>query len=195
MRIISADFIKSVVSIEQIPSKGLPEVAFAGRSNVGKSSLINCMLNRKKLALTSSTPGKTRLINFYEVNSAFYFVDLPGYGYARISLEERNSWKQLIENYILHSANLKGIVQIIDARIGPTDLDKEMINWLQFVERPMVVVATKTDKLSNSKLKPLLKKYKQTIAEIAELPIIPFSAVKKSGNHELWHMIQHLLTI
>ncbi|MBN1153434.1 YihA family ribosome biogenesis GTP-binding protein [candidate division KSB1 bacterium] len=195
MKVISADFIKSIATIEQIPAKNLPEIAFAGRSNVGKSSLINCMLNRKKLAMTSSTPGKTRLINFYEVNGTIYFVDLPGYGYARISQQERHSWKKLIENYILQSINLKGVIHIIDSRIGPTHLDLEMIRWLNFIERPVVVVATKADKLPRSKLQTLMHQYQKTIQEIVDLPLLTFSAVNKYGKQELWHQIGKLSSL
>jgi len=186
MKIVSAHYVKSIAKVEQIPSKGLPEIAFAGRSNVGKSSLINCMLNRKKLALTSSSPGKTRYINFFEINETFYFVDLPGYGYAKVSQAERNSWKRLIESYLTNSVNLRCVIQIIDSRIGPTDLDLTMIEWLTYIERPLLIVATKIDKLPQNKAGKLLKQYSQKI----NLPIIPFSAIKKTGRKELWQMIQ-----
>ncbi|MEE4312154.1 MAG: ribosome biogenesis GTP-binding protein YihA/YsxC [candidate division KSB1 bacterium] len=193
MKVISAHFVRSVVNIEQSPAEGYPEIAFAGRSNVGKSSLINCLLNRKKLALTSSSPGKTRMLNYYEINNALYFVDLPGYGFAKVSRKERDRWKDLIEAYITGSSTLRGVVQIIDSRIGPTDLDMEMISWLAYLKKPTMIVATKTDKLPKSKRVKQLAMSSRKLEPFGSFDILPFSSVKREGRKELWKAINHLI--
>ena len=193
MKILSAKYITSVANIKQIPSHDYPEIAFAGRSNVGKSSLINCLINRKKLALISSSPGKTRKINYYNINEKLFFVDLPGYGYAKVSKKERKSWKLLIESYIPTSPHLKGIVQIIDSRIGPTDLDLEMISWLTYLQKPTIVVATKIDKLPKSKITQYLIKYSNKLEIMGVSELVPFSAVTKQGRNEIWKAINFLL--
>lgn len=193
MKILSAKFIKSITNISQIPSENLPEIAFAGRSNVGKSSLINCLLNRKKLALTSSSPGKTRLINFFNVNNSIYFVDLPGYGFAKTSKDERKKWKILIEEYISKSPRLTGIIQIIDARIGPTDLDIEMISWLSYLNIPMLVVATKIDKLPKNKMRAISGEYLEKLNIFGISKIYLFSSITKNGKVEIWKAIGSLI--
>jgi GTP-binding protein len=193
MKILTATFKGSFAQVKQLPTNKLPEIAFAGRSNVGKSSLINCLLNRKKLALTSSTPGKTRLLNYYTINETFYFVDLPGYGFAKVSRAERSNWKNLIESYITTKKNLKGIVQIIDSRHGITNLDQEMLSWIRFIGLPLILVATKTDKLPNSKQGHLLKVIKQKAGEFHPVDIIGFSTVSKQGKYEILQSIGKLL--
>ncbi len=193
MKILSAEFVKSIVDIHQIPEPRYPEIAFAGRSNVGKSSLINTLLNRKKLALTSSSPGKTRLINFFNVNESLYLVDLPGYGFARVSKAERKSWKRMIESYITGSAYLKGVIHLIDCKVGPTQLDLEMIDWLQHLQKPVLIVATKADKISKSKASYYLKKYAQEMGLVDNSQLVPFSAVTKQGKKEIWKAIKYLL--
>lgn len=193
MKILSANFKGSFAKLNQIPSDNLPEVAFAGRSNVGKSSLINCLLNRKKLALTSSTPGKTRLLNYYTINDSFYFVDLPGYGYAKVSQSARKGWQKLIEAYITQNEHLKGIIQIVDSRHGLTKLDKEMLAWIHYVELPIMLVATKTDKLQKSKKKHLIKIIEQESQEFGPTKIFPFSAITKQGKDEILTSIRKLL--
>lgn len=193
MKILSAKFVTSVANIKQIPPFNYPEIAFAGRSNVGKSSLINCLINRKKLALTSSSPGKTRLINYYNINDKIFFVDLPGYGYAKVSKSERQKWKQLIESYIVNSNNLKGIIQIIDSRIGPTDLDIEMITWLSHLQKPVLLVATKIDKLPKSKIKQYINRYSEKLTPLGVSEIALFSAVTKYGKNDIWKAINLLL--
>lgn len=193
MKVISAHFVRSVVNIEQSPAEGYPEIAFAGRSNVGKSSLINCLLNRKRLALTSSSPGKTRMLNYYEINSELYLVDLPGYGFARVSRNERDRWKNLIEAYISGSKTLRGVVQIIDSRIGPTDLDMEMISWLAYLKKPTMIVATKTDKLPKSKRSKHLAMSARKLEPFGSFDILPFSSVNREGRKELWKAINHLI--
>jgi len=193
MKLNSIIFKGSFVRPGQFPSPRLPEIAFAGRSNVGKSSLINCLVNRKKIALTSSSPGKTRALNFYSLNDKFYFVDLPGYGFARVSQKERAAWKKLIESYLSNNPFLKGVIQIIDARHGFTPLDQEMMNWLSFIQISVLVVATKVDKLPKSKARVILQKINKDSSEFGISGIVPFSAITKQGKHEIWKSINELL--
>jgi len=193
MKIISAKFATSVANINQIPSTNYPEIAFAGRSNVGKSSLINCLINRKKLALTSSSPGKTRMLNYYEINDKLLFVDLPGYGYAKVPKKERGKWKELIEAYFSRSKNLRGVIQVIDSRIEPTILDMEMIMWLNHIQKQFLIVATKTDKLSKNKMNIYIEKYQKRLASMGISEIIPFSAVTRHGKKEVWQAIHQFI--
>lgn len=193
MKVTSAEFIKSVTDLRALPKAALPEVAFAGRSNVGKSSLINCLLNRKKLAKTSSTPGKTRQLNYYRINGRFYFVDLPGYGFAKVSKSERQQWQHLIENYIQASPHLCGVVSIIDSRIGPTELDLQLMAWLHSLQAPNLLVATKADKVSKSKLQQTLAKHKSALEAYLAEPAIPFSATHGTGKKQLWRAITTLM--
>jgi GTP-binding protein len=174
------------------PPTTLPEVAFAGRSNVGKSSLINALVRRKKLARVSNTPGRTREINFFEVNGEFVLVDLPGYGYARVSKERKAEWRPLIEGYLEGSEHLRGIVQLLDARHAPSDDDLQMLEFLSRIETPTIVVATKVDKLPKA----------QRVTRIAELAqeagvsveqVIPFSAESGEGRDELAEAIVDVL--
>lgn len=193
MKIQSAEFVKSVVNIDEIPKDDLSELAFAGRSNVGKSSLINCLLNRKKLAKTSSTPGKTRQLNYFRINNRFYFVDLPGYGYARVSAEERNRWQALIESYFQKSSKLKGVVSLIDSRVGPTPLDAQLLSWVNALNISVLLVATKADKLSKSALAQNLKKHKAKLGDLFVGKIIPFSSHTGTGKGELLSGITNLM--
>lgn len=193
MKIQSAEFLTSVAHISQLPRRGYPEIAFAGRSNVGKSSLINCLLNRKKLAKTSSTPGKTRLLNFYHINMNVYFVDLPGYGFAKVAKNERQKWKTLVESYFMTSRFLKCVIIIIDSRHDLSPLDRNMIEWVTHLEIPKIIVATKADKLSSSQLqKNLTQKLKQ-IESFGVSEIIPFSAVTRNGKKTLWQALDQIL--
>ena len=164
MQFHSVEFVTSVGFLRQLPRDGMAEIAFAGRSNVGKSSLLNRLFNRRNLAKTSSTPGKTRTLNFYRVNQAYYFVDLPGYGYAKRSLQERQAWGQLIEGYVQDRSSIKGFVQLIDARHDPSRDDLQMVDWLVHGKKPFVVVATKADKLSGHKLKNRLDQTRRMLA-------------------------------
>lgn len=193
MKISSAEFVKSVTDLSALPKESLPEVAFAGRSNVGKSSLINCLLNRKKLAKTSATPGKTRQLNYYRINGKFYFVDLPGYGFAKVSKNERQQWQHLIESYIESSPHLCGVVSIIDSRIGPTELDLQLMAWLHSLRVPNLLVATKADKVSKSKLHQMLAKNKSALETFLTESVIPFSAIHGTGKKQLWHAITTLI--
>lgn len=193
MKISSVEFVKSVASIDQIPKDGLKEVAFAGRSNVGKSSLINCLLNRKKLAKTSSTPGKTRYLNYFRINDRFYFVDLPGYGFAKVSRSERQQWRNLIEAFLNENDNLKGVISIIDSRVGATDLDLQLLDWLKSLEVPVQVVATKADKLSKSAMAKQAGSLNRQLRDYTRGEIVPFSATKGTGKRELMAHILSLL--
>ena len=161
MKIKSAGLFESAAGANQFPDLVMPEIAFAGRSNVGKSTLINSLLTRKKLVKTSSTPGKTRLINFFLINEIFCLVDLPGYGFAKVPAEMRESWRKLIETYLSRRYNLRGVVLIIDIRHGPTAQERQLKSWLDFHHRPMLVVASKSDKLSRGKCDHNCKKLKR----------------------------------
>jgi len=193
MKIISAEFIKSAVKPDQYPKTGLPEVAFAGRSNVGKSSLINTLLGRRKLAQTSATPGKTRLVNFFSVNGRFCFVDLPGYGFARVSRAEKESWGPMVETYLRESARLRLVVSILDVRHDPTDQDRDLIEWLSHYGRRHLIVLTKSDKLSRGEA---LKRRRRIASQLElgedEAPIL-FSAQTGEGKAEVWRQIGRAL--
>ncbi|HOV78874.1 MAG TPA: ribosome biogenesis GTP-binding protein YihA/YsxC [Bacillota bacterium] len=189
MKIKSADFVTSAVKAADYPAGGLPEVALAGRSNVGKSSLLNRLVNRKGLARTSNTPGRTRLINFFLVNGAFRLVDLPGYGYAKVSAAERERWKKMVEEYLNSRDNLKGVVLLVDSRHPPTDQDRQMYKWLRHSGIPAAVAATKADKLSRSKLLQSLKVIGETLPLSGEDPLVPFSAETGLGREELLRII------
>jgi len=193
MKINSVHFEASVSNINKIRFKRLPEIAIAGRSNVGKSSLINCLVNRKKLAQTSSTPGKTRVLNYYCINDKSYLVDLPGYGYAKVSQQERQFWKNLVESYLTANSFLKGVIQIIDSRHGVTSLDNEMIAWIAELDLPTVLIATKTDKLPRSKANHIIRNLETEAAERGITEIIPFSIVTKQGKDRVWKSINALL--
>lgn len=192
MRVKSAEFYRSVAAAEQLPTDSLPHIAFGGRSNVGKSSLINKLLNRKRLALTSSTPGKTRLLNFYRIDHSLYFVDLPGYGYAKVSQAERRKWRQMIEGYVKSAGALRGVVHIIDARHGPTQLDLEMLAWLHALRMPTILVATKADKLSRNALEREMRLYLNRVRDFGVEEIRLFSARTGLGSKELWNRIMQL---
>jgi GTP-binding protein len=174
------------------PSAELPEIAFAGRSNVGKSSLLNRLVRRKAFARVSNTPGRTREINFFKVNGAFVLVDLPGYGYARVSKTRRAEWRPLIEEYLRQSASLRGIVQLLDARHDPTDDDRLMLDLLADIGVPVIVVVTKTDKLAAPRVRERLHALAVEL-ELDEHQVIPFSAVTGAGRDELAEAVVGLL--
>jgi GTP-binding protein len=174
------------------PESRLPEVAFAGRSNVGKSSLINRLVNRKKLARVSNTPGRTREINFFRVNDDFVLVDLPGYGYARISKTTRAAWRPLIEGYLRGSRNLRGIVHLLDARHDPTQDDLQMLEFLADLEVPTIIVATKIDKLPRPRITDRVRELAHA-AGVDEDQVIPFSATTGEGRVELAEAIVGLV--
>ena len=193
MKRVQAQFVGSFSKIEQIPKRRLPEVLFAGRSNVGKSSLINCLLGQKHLAKISSTPGKTRQLNYILVNDAFYFVDLPGYGYAKVSQAERERWRQLIERYITDNPYLRLIVSIIDIRHGPMDSDLELIRWLAHLELDTLVVATKADKLKRQQFVQAQRSITQMLEQLPIHGPLFFSAKTGMGKRELWQNIELFL--
>jgi GTP-binding protein len=174
------------------PDPTLPEIAFAGRSNVGKSSLINSLLRRKKVARVSKTPGRTREINFFSVNDAFVLADLPGYGYARISREQKAAWRPLIEGYLRGSAALKGVVQLLDARHPPTEDDLRMLEFLAEIRTPTIVIATKVDKLRASERAEKVDALAAQ-AGIEREQVIPFSAVTGEGRDELAEAVVSLV--
>lgn len=174
----------------KLPDNQFPEVAFAGKSNVGKSSLINCLINRKSLARTSSQPGKTQTINFYNVNQEMYIVDLPGYGYAKVSKEVSAKWGPMIENYLHGSKQLRLVFLLIDLRHEPTKNDIQMYRWILSNGFSPVIVATKADKIKRSQLQKNLKILKNSLKVIEGVPIIPFSAVTKMGRDEIWELIE-----
>jgi GTP-binding protein len=175
------------------PVSELPEIAFSGRSNVGKSSLLNALVRRKSLARVSSTPGKTREINFFRVNDAFHLVDLPGYGYARVSKAARNAWRPLIEGYLRTSEQLRGVVQLIDSRHPPSDDDHRMMQFLASLGVPTIVVATKVDKLKRSEREPTLGALAARLG-VDDEQLIPFSAHTGEGRDDLAHAIVSVLS-
>ena len=192
MKIKSAGLLESAAGANQFPDLVMPEIAFAGRSNVGKSTLINSLLTRKKLVKTSSTPGKTRLINFFLINEIFCLVDLPGYGFAKVPAEMRESWRKLIETYLSRRDNLRGVVLIIDIRHGPTAQDLQLKSWLDFHRRPMLGVASKSDKLSRGKCASQLQKIKKDL-ELTQLPL-PHSSLNKEGRGQIWKALDGWLS-
>jgi GTP-binding protein len=185
---LNSEFIASSASPAQFPPGRLPEVAFLGRSNVGKSSLINALAGQKKLAFTSNTPGRTQTVNFYRIGDEFSFVDLPGYGYARAPLEQVRKWKDLIEQYLQKRETLKLSCLILDARRGWMDKDLDLKHWLEHHGRPYLVVATKTDKLNQSELERGLRALRQEGVEP-----LPFSALSGRGVREIWQAISTTL--
>jgi len=174
------------VKMEQYPMSGLPEFAFIGRSNVGKSSLINTMMGRKSLARTSGTPGKTRTINFYNIENALYFVDLPGYGYARASKTESEKWGKMIEVYLQKRETLCRIVLLIDIRHEPSANDRMMFDWLQYYGRKFIIVATKADKLNRSQVAKQLAVIRKALALEKDIVLLPFSSETRAGKDDLW---------
>jgi GTP-binding protein len=192
MMIRSAKFICSAVTPEHYPPADLPEVAFAGRSNVGKSSLINKILNRKKLVRTSKTPGRTQLLNFFEINEIYRFVDLPGYGYAKVPAEVQKRWRPMVETYLTSRPNMRGMVLLLDIRREPSKEDLNLWHWLQTMSIKVVIVITKVDTLSRN------KRNKQSAAIVRTLggkkeELIEFSAMTGEGKEQLWRELLKLL--
>ena len=187
-----ADLFTTVGASKQFPRDPKPQVALSGRSNVGKSSLINTLLGRKSLARVSSAPGKTITINYYGIDKKMYLVDLPGYGYAKRSKESKKVWSTLTEDYFLKNPSadaLKLVIQLIDVRTGPTEDDVMMINWLIDMDIPFTVVCTKTDKLSNNQLKEALDMLEKKYFSGTGIELIPFSSVTRAGKEEVWKRI------
>lgn len=183
MKITSAEFVKSAFERSHWTRDSLPEVAFLGRSNVGKSSLINSLLQRKGLARTSNTPGRTQSINFFLINENFYFVDLPGYGFARVSKTMRFDWGKMAEQYLAEREELVLSVQLVDSRHAPTALDQQLHEWLVFHDKPHIIVATKADKLSSNELKKSLAAIDRVLPESK---VIAFSTQSGKGRDAVW---------
>lgn len=176
-----------------LPENGRPEVAFAGKSNVGKSSLINALMNRKSLARTSAQPGKTQTINFYNINDAMYLVDLPGYGYARVSQSEKEKWGKMIENYLHKSRQLKAVFLLIDIRHEPSANDKQMYDWISYQGYDPIIVATKLDKINRSQTQKQVKLIQNKLQVKPGTLILPFSAKTKQGREEIWEIMDKLI--
>ena len=173
-----------------LPATDKVEIAFAGKSNVGKSSLINALMNRKALARTSATPGKTQTINFYNINDIMYLVDLPGYGYARVSEREKEQWGKLIERYLHTSKQLKAVFLLIDIRHEPSANDRMMYEWILAQGYQPIIIATKLDKLKRSQVQKHVKMIKEGLGLVPGTTVIPFSAETKQGREEIWELIE-----
>ena len=193
MEVKKADLSRVGVNFSQYPKDSKPEIAFVGKSNVGKSSLINAMVNRNKLARTSSQPGKTRTINFYGVNDLFYIVDVPGYGYAKAPKSEIERWSRMTEEYMQKRKELTGVVMLIDIRHEPGENDKVMYQWLKHYGYKIVIAATKSDKIKRSQIQKQVSVIRKTLGLNADDYIIPFSGIEKTGKDELWSVIENEL--
>ena len=191
MRVFSADFLVSADQQKEYPSGNKPEIAFAGRSNVGKSSMINTLLGRKNLVRTSKTPGLTRKINFFAINGSIMFVDLPGYGYASVPLEVRKKWGPMVETYLKSREQLAGVVLIIDSRRQATDFDKTLIEFLEAHGIPFIISLSKIDKLNNAQTVSQIREVRSLLA--GEIPVVGFSSTTGSGKNELWKAIKYLI--
>ena len=179
----------------KLPENTLPEIAFAGKSNVGKSSLINALMNRKSFARTSAQPGKTQTINFYNINEALYFVDLPGYGYAKVSQELKAKWGKMIEGYLKKSKQLRCIFLLVDIRHEPSENDKNMYDWIVYHGFEPVIIATKLDKINRSQIAKQVKLLRTGLGLPKETKLIPFSAETKQGRDEVWEIMEGLLKV
>ena len=177
----------------KLPDHTLPEIAFAGKSNVGKSSLINALMNRKALARTSAKPGKTQTINFYNINEEMYLVDLPGYGYAKVSEQEKAQWGKLIERYLHGSKQLRAVLLLIDIRHDPSANDKMMYDWIVYQGYEPIIIATKMDKLKRSQISKHVKLVREGLGLKKESIVIPFSATSKQGREEIWNLMDSIL--
>ncbi len=190
MIVKNARYELTAVKPEQYPEHSLPEIAFVGRSNVGKSSIINALTNRKNLAKTGATPGKTRTINFFNIDDKLYFVDLPGYGYANVSKSEKSSWGALADTYLTTRENLRLIIMLVDIRHSPSEDDKVMYQWLKESDFPHIVVASKADKITRSQVKPRQQEIRKTLGMEENIKLLSFSSMDKQGVKEVWDAIE-----
>jgi len=190
MKITSTEFLKSSFQVSDWPSGALPEIAFMGRSNVGKSSLINSLLSVRGLARTSSTPGRTQSLNFFLINGRFRFVDLPGFGYARVPKAIKSTWGEMVSSYLAKREQLVLSIHIVDSRHEPTKLDLQLHEWLEHSAKPRLIVATKSDKLSNNELKESLGRVKRVFSTDR---VVAFSAKNGRGGSEVWRAIESAL--
>src|SRR5688572_8480442 len=191
MKITSAEFLKSAFTENDWPTTHLPEIAFMGRSNVGKSSLINSLLGVRGLARTSSTPGRTQSLNFFLVNGKFSFVDLPGYGYARVPKDIKSTWGEMVTSYLAKRSQLVLSIHIVDSRHEPTKLDLQLHEWLKHNARPRLIIATKSDKLSNNELRESVGRAKRAFGGDR---VVAYSAKTRRGSEEIWRTIESALT-
>ncbi len=189
MKIVKAEMETSAVTSSQYPKDYLPEIALAGRSNVGKSSFINTLLGRKNLVRTSSKPGKTRTLNFFKINDSFRFVDVPGYGYAKVSKKERAAWGRMMEEYFESREPLQLVILIVDGRHRPTKDDLQMFEYVSYLDLPLLIIATKFDKVKQSQQAKQLKLIRETFQIDEEVPLIPFSSVKGTNKDKVWKTI------
>ncbi|OOB78725.1 MAG: YihA family ribosome biogenesis GTP-binding protein [Epulopiscium sp. Nuni2H_MBin003] len=195
MNVTKSELIITAGNPSQFPNNEVVEIAFAGKSNVGKSSLINTLINRKALARTSSQPGKTQTINFYNIQDVINFVDLPGYGYARVSKTSRESWGKLIENYLSNRKTLKQVVLLLDIRHAPSENDKMMYDWISHYHQNVIIVATKQDKINRSQLQKHINIIKNALNLREQDKIVPFSATTKNGKDKIWELIDALVNV
>ena len=193
MLIKNPKFEISAVGPKQYPSQGLPEIVLVGKSNVGKSSFVNTMIHRKKLARTSSEPGKTRQINFYNMDDQFYFVDLPGYGYSKMSKKEQKQVGKFIENYLFHREEISLIIFLIDIRHSPTANDKLMYQYIISSGLPCLILANKADKIAITKVVPTVKSLQKQLNPIGDIPTLPFSSERKIYEDEVWKIIEQYI--
>ena len=189
MKIRSSEIVVSAIRKEQYPADGLPEIALVGRSNVGKSSATNALLNRRNFARTSQTPGKTRTINFYKINNEFYFVDLPGYGYAKVSKSEKDKWGVIMERYLQDRQELCAIFLLVDIRHEPTNDDVMMYEWIKHFGYNCVVIATKADKISRGQYQKHISIIRKKLQLEKDEKVIPLSSSKKTGVEDVWNEI------
>ena len=193
MKVLSAEFVKSATKPSEYPPGNLPEVAIAGKSNVGKSSLINTLVNRKNLAKTSSQPGRTQTINFFRVNEKLSLVDLPGYGFAKAPLEVRKAWKPMVETYLQTREEIRLVILILDSRRGLSPDDSTVLDWLEYHEIPALIVLTKADKLSQFE-RARQRKGLAAVPLLEDMPMVFFSAMTGEGREELWKWIQRTVS-
>ena len=193
MKVNQAEIVISAISEKQYPEARYPEFALAGRSNVGKSSLINRLINRKNLARTSSKPGKTQTLNFYLINESIYFVDVPGYGYAQVSKKERAKWGGMMEEYFKNRETLQAVILITDLRHEPTEDDIQMYDYLKYFELPVIVIGTKLDKIPKTKRYKHIKRSKKVLEMDPEDIFIPFSAETSEGKEDVWNAIRSFM--
>jgi len=194
LKIISAEFVKSAVWPPQYPPATMPEIAFVGRSNVGKSSLMNTLVGRKKLAKTSNTPGRTQLINFFTVNDSMSFVDLPGYGFAKVARSVKKDWGDMMEAYLRERQNLAMVIFILDIRRDPSEDDLSLRDWLEHYRIPYISILTKSDKLSNNQAIGRKKLIEKSLGTNAQKKTILFSAKTQKGKEELWQFLENHLS-
>lgn len=193
LRKVELQYVCGITS--KLPDTGQPEVAFAGKSNVGKSSLINALMNRKALARTSAQPGKTQTINYYHINDDLYLVDLPGYGYAKVSEEIKAKWGKMIENYLHTSPTLRAVFLLIDIRHAPSANDVVMYDWVIRNGFQPIIIATKLDKIKRSQVAKQVELLKTTLNVVPGTPVIPFSAQTKQGREEIWKLIEQFISM